>query len=256
MSSAYFLSHNGLGDTISNIGAINFLLQHYDTIYLLCKDIYEENVKLLFTGKAVVTVPFNSRNERQRCYSIISVAKLITPHDIFISGFFHTSYLTSRITHPAILNHVKHNDYLLKYPHILQFYTDIGLDSSIYKTYFGIDSTEISRKAYTDISHLNIIFLHTQGSNRSIDLSELISKYINNTEYILVCANKNVYPAPHPYHTIAAQYTTLKVASYIDIITHAEQIHVIDSCFSCIVYPLQLANRFADKECVIYDVPA
>ena len=37
--SAYFLSHNGLGDNITNIGAINFLLNYYETIYFLCKDI-------------------------------------------------------------------------------------------------------------------------------------------------------------------------------------------------------------------------
>ena len=38
--SAFFLSHNGIGDNITNIGAINFLLQYYNSIYFLCKDIY------------------------------------------------------------------------------------------------------------------------------------------------------------------------------------------------------------------------
>ena len=57
--SAFFLSHNGIGDNITNIGAINFLLQYYNSIYFLCKDIYEENVKLLFNNKKLITIPFN-----------------------------------------------------------------------------------------------------------------------------------------------------------------------------------------------------
>ena len=39
--SAYFLSHNGLGDNITSIGSIIFLLQYYETIYFLCKNNYE-----------------------------------------------------------------------------------------------------------------------------------------------------------------------------------------------------------------------
>ena len=35
----YFLGHLGLGDNITNSSAVNYLLQHYNTIYFFCKDI-------------------------------------------------------------------------------------------------------------------------------------------------------------------------------------------------------------------------
>ena len=56
---AYFLSHNGLGDNITSIGAVNFLLNYYENIFFLCKDIHEDNVKLLFNNKPVIIVAFD-----------------------------------------------------------------------------------------------------------------------------------------------------------------------------------------------------
>ena len=50
LSTAYFVSHNGLGDNITNIGAVNFLLQYYEIIHFLCKDDYANNVKHLFSN--------------------------------------------------------------------------------------------------------------------------------------------------------------------------------------------------------------
>ena len=63
LPTAYFVSHNGLGDNITNSGAVNFLLQYYETIHFLCKDIYVKNIEHLFPDSAVIPVPFDSNNE-------------------------------------------------------------------------------------------------------------------------------------------------------------------------------------------------
>jgi hypothetical protein len=55
---AYLLSHNGLGDNITMIGAINFLLHYYDNVYFLCKDKNQENVARFFQDKPVIVIPF------------------------------------------------------------------------------------------------------------------------------------------------------------------------------------------------------
>jgi hypothetical protein len=185
--SAYFLSHNGLGDNITNIGAVNFLLKYYDTIYFLCKDIYQENVKLFFINKNVIIVPFNSQDEYNDCYNIITNAQLDSNNDFFISGF-HKSYVNSRITNNSLLNYKKNNKYIVSYDHIKSFYDENGLDTTIYVEYFNI----VSNFDISDITD-KIIFIHTEGSNRTIDLSDVINKYINNDSYIIICPNKNVY---------------------------------------------------------------
>ena len=247
---AFFLSHNGLGDNITNTSAIHYLLDYYETIYFLCKDIYVENVNLLFANKSVITIPINSANEYNNCKKIIN---RILKADLFISGNCHTSYLKSRITHPILLNYKKTDShYSCKYTHIIQFYHDIGLDLSIYFNYFNIESSEKSIEYYEQIKQYKIVFLHTKSSNKEIVLDDIIELY-NKDEYIIICANKNVYKSETPKYKLADKYVNIYIVYYIDIIKNAEIIHVIDSCFNCIIYPLITTNKIFPKEYKIYD---
>ncbi|MFY7729237.1 MAG: hypothetical protein ACOVRN_06955, partial [Flavobacterium sp.] len=82
---------------------------------------------------------------------------------------------------------------------------------------------------------------------------DVIAKYINNENTIIICANENVYPTNHSKYDIANQYVNIPIAHYIDIIKRASEIHVIDSCFSCIVNPLQQTNRLSATTVTIYD---
>jgi hypothetical protein len=249
---AYILSHNGLGDNITMNGAVNFLLQHYIKIYFLCKKSYEINVQLLYNNSNIITIPIDENNEYNHCKDIImNVDK--TYNDIYISGWCHTSYLSSKITNKNVLNHTK-NNINIKYGHIIDFYNVIGLDTSIYVNYFNIQSTTLSNSYYYKIKNYNIIFAHTQGSNRSIDVSKLFESFINDTTYIIICANTNMYSPDHIHYNLSNTYINLPVAHYIDIIKNSKEIHVINSCFSCIVYPLELAGVLKNSVVKIYDI--
>jgi hypothetical protein len=249
MKSAYFLSNIGLGDNITNISAINYLLKYYDTIFFLCKDINEENVRLFFKNKPVVTVTFNSKDEWTECEKIISQVSDDT--DYFISGF-HKTVITPRITNQEILAYKQIHKYNIEYIHIENLYKDLGLDSTVYIDYFDVESSDISKQYFDYIKQFKIVFLHTEGSNRQIDLSNIIKSYENNDEYILICPNKNIYNKNNNKYEIAEKYVNLKVAHYIDIIKQAQLIHVINSCFSSIVYPLNVAKKLNASECIIY----
>ena len=256
--SAYFLSHNGLGDNITCISAIYFLLEYYNTIYFLCKDIYNENIKLLFENeiinKNIITVPFNSNNEFSNCRTIITNAMTNANTDIFISGLCHTSYLKPRITHPDLLKY-KQNDgeYSIEWSHIKDFYYNIGLDLSIYYNYFHINSSNLSKEYFENIKQYNIIFLHTKSSNREINLNYITEKYINDEDKIIICANKNVYTTNNYKYDIANKYINIYIAYYIDIILNSSEIHVIDSCFSCIIHPLNITNKLKAQSINIYN---
>ncbi len=249
--SAFFLSHNGLGDNITNIGAVNFLLQYYNSIYFLCKDIYEENVNLLFYNKNVITIPFNSKNELNECKKIINRINK-NNCDIFISGSCHTSYFKSHITDSSLLNYKKNQKYNISYSHIFDFYNDIGLDSSIYVDYFNIESNKKSLEYYDVIKKYKIVFLHTKSSQNEINLDNIINKYINNDNYLIICANKNVYQNDNNKYIIANNYVNIKIAHYIEIIKNSNVIHVVNSCFSCIIYPLLLGKKINPCECIIH----
>jgi hypothetical protein len=247
---AFVLSHNGLGDNITNISAVKFLQNYYHVIYFLCKDIHNENVSLFFNDY-VVTIPIDSsKNEITECKKILDKIKYA---DIFVSGS-HKSYMNSRITHPDLLTRVKDNEgRSIKYPHIYDFYNDIGLDLEIYFNFFNIESSNLSLKYYNDIKDYKIVFMHTMASNKEINLDYIINLYINNDEYIIICANKNIYDNSHKKYEIVEKYINIKLAHYIDIIKNAEIIHVIDSCFSCIVYPLLICNKLKSVETIIHE---
>jgi hypothetical protein len=113
----------------------------------------------------------------------------------------------------------------------------------VYFNYFDIKSSKNSLSLFENIKLYNIVFLHTQASNKEIDLDSIVKTYNDNDKYIIICANKNVYQKNHKYYEISQLYVNIYISYYIDIIKNAKSIYVIDSCFSCIVYPLLKTNR-------------
>lgn len=248
LPTAYFVSHNGLGDNITNIGAVRFLLNYYNTIYFLCKDIYHKNVEQLFTNMPVVAVPFYSNDEVS---SIKEILKDVGG-DIFVSGMLR-QYIKKRITHPDLLNYKKNDKhYTIEFDHIRNFYYDIGLDLSIYYEYFDINSCDMSNKYYDEIKEYKIIFIHSKSSNQEVNYDHVYEKYKDNKEYLIVCANKNMYKKDDPYYAIADKYVNLYVAWYIDIIKHAELFYMVDSCFSCIIIPFIQTNKIRKEGIHLY----
>jgi hypothetical protein len=261
---AYLLTYNGLGDYITMIGALKLLSNYYQHIYMLCRIGSIENMKLLLPDYPITYIPIQPtgyavheyqhfKSEANECIRII----LSVPegNDILICGpdqIQKNSVLKSKITNRRLLEY-KSNDknYSIKpqWQHIRDFYHNIGLDLSIYYEYFDIPSQ--SPPPITE--EYNIIFAHTKGSDKEIQIPDVIAKYINDENTIIICANKNVYPNDHPKYELANQYINIPIAHYIDIIKRATEIHVIDSCFSCIVYPLQQTNRLSAAKVTIYD---
>jgi hypothetical protein len=258
-SGAYILSHNGLGDNITMIGAIRFLSNYYETLYFLCKDKYESNVKLFFEDLQVVTVPFDSKDEINSCTIIINnIKQNHKEFDIFICGGCNTSYLTSIVTHPSLLSYKKDDKgYTVRFNHIEQFYSDAGLDLSIYFEFFDISSSNESKTLYKNLESYKVAFFHTQASNEEMDLSEMYNYYKNKKDWIVICANKNIYDASDneqkEKHKISEKYINIPIAHYIDIIKNANCIHVVDSCFCCIVYPFMVTRKLKASRVVIHE---
>ena len=262
---AYLLTYNGLGDYITMIGALNFLSNYYQHIYMLCRKASIENMKLFLPDKPITYIPIEPTGyniisnkhfitEEVQCIKIINETP--TNNDILICGTEQVKggALKSRITNKRLLEYIPNDkQYTVKWAHIHEFYHNIGLDLSIYYEYFDIPSTSTPTSPSPITDEYNIIFAHTKGSDKEIQITDIVAKYINNENTIIICANKNVYPTDHPKYELANQYINIPIAQYIDIIKRATEIHVVDSCFSCIVYPLQQTNRLRATTVTIYD---
>jgi hypothetical protein len=251
MSEVIYLSHNGLGDNITSISAINYLLIYYQKVYFLCKDIHEENCKKIYSNLNVECLSFDSKNEFSNCYNIISNFNKNKKIDIIICGC-HKKYLRSKITNVNLLNY-KQNDekYTIEYSFIRNFYWDSHLDLKVYYEHFDIKSSYKSIELYSLVKKYNIYFTHTQASNCKIDISNYTNEYLFNDNWIIICANENIYDITSEKYELANLFINIPIAYYIDIIKNATNICVINSCFSCIIYPLKKVNKISKNVIII-----
>jgi hypothetical protein len=256
MLSVFFLGHNGLGDNITNIGAINYLLTIYENVYFICKDIYIQNLKEIHTDPRIFLVPFKFDNETEARFKLLIPRYKQNNMDVLISGDYHKDNFKSKIQNNILKYREKNNEHSIdtKYGHIKNFYDNINLDLSIFYEYFNINSSAKSIELYENIKHYNIIFMHsTAGNNNKIDLTKYINKFIDNEDDIIISADYNVYKKEDEKFELAQKYVNVLVPYYIDIIKNAKYIYIIDSCFSCIVIPLSYRNELKTIEYKIFD---
>lgn len=275
---AYLLSHTGLGDNLYMIGALRFLSSFYEHIFLLCKDIYIENVKLFFSDTDKIScISFDPKNEFNSCKLLLSdefnickglLSDKYDVNDIFICGC-HKSYLKSKITNLKLLNYtLEKQNYTIKYDlideesykFIEEFYTDIKLNLNIFYEYFAVPKTTESINLYNMIKHYKIIFIQSSSSDsKKINIDFLIDKYKNNNDYIIICSDKNIYDDCTSDTQIKIKkklcdnFVYNKLVYYFDTIINSEQIYIIDSCFTGMILPLKKTNKLKAKIVRIID---
>jgi hypothetical protein len=248
--SAYFLSHNGLGDNMFSIGAVRFLRQYYDKIFFLCKDKYYENTRLFFgDDKNIICVPFDHKNEFKTCQDIIGPKYYQNNVDIFICGI-HKNYLKSKISKKF---NIYENKYEMRcsqitpqnYKFIENFYTDINLNLSIFVDFWHIPQTKESLELYESIKKYKIIFIQKKSSDgKTFDITKILEKYINDPTTILICNDENLYKNDNDIkYELCQKFVLNKIAFYVDTIINSNEIYMIDSCFLGIVLPLKLKNK-------------
>jgi hypothetical protein len=174
---------------------------------------------------------FPTAREFVEPHYVIKKAATNPANDIFVCGFAHKHIAQHRrINNPKFLEYTPDDkNYTIKpeWQHIQQFYRDARMDLSVYYEYFDIPSTD----QFIQETNTNIIFVHTKSTMEE-DL-----------DTIIICANKNMYSETHPKYELANKYVNQPISSYADVIKNANEIHIADSYFSSIVYPLQQTNR-------------
>lgn len=263
---AYLLGHNGLGDNITSLGALNFLLKYYETIYFICKNIYYDNMRALITASNVVIIPFDAPicttrtdgtikydlfKEFRLCYDII--LNKVSPSDVYVCGM-HKRYIQPIRMHPELVNlHPSDGNYSPYIAFIADFYKDFGLGLSAYYDCFDVPEIPSAVYRYSAIQEYNIFFLHTKASNMELDAHQVTDPFCTDETVLMICANKNVYPKNHHKYRLAESFVNLLLVEYIPIIKNSFKIYVINSCFSCIVHPLSVTKRLKTNDITIVD---
>jgi hypothetical protein len=247
---AYFLSHNGLGDNLYSIGALRYLTKFYDTVYFMCKDFFIDILRALLADEPrIVCVPIDHTREYAHCQEILS-DKYTENNDVFVCGY-QRSTIPEKITNPAFLLHTyeetsKHytfsHDTLDEhnYAFIRQFYHDARLDYRVFFDYFHVQKSAASAQLRDKVSQYRLIFLQTHASNGNrLNIDRLKRTYLDDESVLLICNDENLYAnTPHYIQfELCEHFVQKNLADYVDVIQHADEIYMIDSCFVGFVLP-------------------
>jgi hypothetical protein len=252
-----FCSHLGLGDVLLNVGIINLLLNFYETVHYFCKKDYVCNVSTMFTNKPVCLVPIDN-NENQSIISNMQMYNFNTT-DCIIVGLMQNMHSSFK----SIIRNEHFNEYKRRfgtnanektlYQHVGYIHSDAGVKWDVCLKYYDVHIPSESLMHYQKIQQYTIMFMHEIASTTStVNFSNIIDRYMHLPNYIIICANRNVYPAAHPMYDIAQSFVNLPFMFYYDTVRNACDIHVVDSCFSCIPFILRHMNAISPKTFMIY----
>jgi hypothetical protein len=252
-----FCSHMGLGDVLLNVGIINLLLNFYETVHYFCKREYVCNISTMFANKPTVHLIPVDKNENQSIISNMASFNFNATDCILAGGMknIHSSF-------KSIVRNEHFNEYKRRfgtnanektlYQHIGCIHSDAGVKWDVFLKYYDVHVPEESMLYYQKIQQYTIMFMHEIASTAStVDFSKIVDRYMHLPNYIVICANRNVYPAEHPMHAVAQPFVNLPFMFYYDTIRNACDIHVVDSCFSCIPFILRYMNA-SPKTFMIY----
>jgi hypothetical protein len=265
---AYLVSHNGLGDHLFMIGALRFLLTFYNKIYFLCVHSWYHEVKLFFDNSNIICVTYDGNNEYNEIANII--LSNYDTNDILVCGT-HKSYLTSKITHPELINFkpidkgytIDYDTFTSKlYNNFIEnFYKDINLNLTYFYDYFYISSTTISLEYYNYVKDYYIVFIQTLSSDgKKLNIDSLLEKYLHNKDIILISSSENLYDIENKTKEIEKKYdicnkirSNNRIIYYNDIILNSDEIYIINSCFLGIILPYLKTNKLkTNKVRIIY----
>jgi len=248
---AFVASHNGLGDNLSMNGGLRFLLNFYEKVFFLCKDKFYSNVILFFADVPNITcIPFDGNNETNELCRIIMENYNDPNNDIFICGN-HKLFLSSKITNNDFLNYNKivDEDYHVEhFGFIEDIYKDAKLSFTYFYEYFFIPNTQESIDLYQSVSNYYIIFIQLRSSDGyCLNISNLLEKYINDDNVLLLCNDENLYDLENEKqvkkHNLCKPFVYNKMVNYNETIKNCDEIYIINSCFSCLVLPYLKTNQ-------------
>lgn len=214
MSSAVVLSHIGLGDIVGFNPAINYLSTKHDEVFIYTKQNNFKNTSELYKhNNNIKIITTHSNNTQSLINEIITSSNQLKDRIdnlvIYKAGVF-------KINSQPTIN-VPDN-----------FYRDIGLDNSIYESYFKISENFYEKKELSNLLPDNFIF--TVGQSSSKNISQKIKNNIKSNN-LIINTSENIYDKNHSFYHIANKFINLPFLEYVPIIKKAKEIHIIDSAF-------------------------
>ena len=185
-----FLTHLGLGDLINMNGAVRYLTQNVDTMYVVCKIRNGKNVSQMFEDEPKIKILLceSDPTDYNKLIDNIDHRKNIDTIIQYFSGYW--------------VNRTDFDDI----PNV--FYEDLNLDHSIRHSYF-----KLNVKSKLLVPEISYIFVHSTSSSGQVNLDSKFNRYTT----LVIDPNINHYTERHKWYSIAEQYLNKPLFEYVDI---------------------------------------
>lgn len=229
---AFVLSHLGLGDNITSIGAVRFLSTQYDEVYVVCKNRNKKNIEMFYNDDPDIKI-FSVENDKN-----------ISPNYGFNKKKFNelTKNMDLYLCGNHLLNKKKHSTAIIPF----NFYNDFNLKYDVFWKYFYISYYQESKNLYTVLENYKIVFIHNTSSSgivfdKNILLKKLGIECKENT--IIINPDRNEYEKTHKFYNIAEKFIFKPLTYYVDTIINSKYVIVTDSCFFCLSINLPIKTK-------------
>ena len=233
---AFVLSHLGLGDNITFIGAVRYLSTCYDKVIVVCKNKNVNNVKLFYSDDPDIEIfPVENDINISPNYGcpINFFKEKVKNYNLYLCG----SHLIDKKPFPN-KNSLPFN-----------FYMDCKIDYKYFWQYFYIPECLESKELFNQLN-TNYIFIHNTASTGEVFTIDFIEKTCNidRNNILIINPNKNIYNKQHRFYTLAQIFINLSLIYYVDTIINADKLYLTDSAFFCLALNLSIKT----KHCYYY----
>ena len=228
---AFVLTHLGLGDNITAIGAVRYLSTCYDKVLVVCKEKNKRNMELFYgDDESIELYPVvNDKNISPRLGFNYNAFKQITKNmDLYLAG-----------AHCLTKNPNPYTDLPFN------FYRDMGINEKYFWDYFYVHRPPQSQALFKKLGSINkYIFVHNSSSmGVAFGITEIEKKCTFDKNKIFVvnpCINN--YKKDDPFFELAEGFLNQPLAFYIDLIINANKVIMTDSSFFCLAMNLPLVT--------------
>jgi hypothetical protein len=241
---SFFVSHWGIGDMINLNGAINFLSQDVDEIYVICYKA-KKNIALQLYESNMKIRPLIIESEES-----ISPGGQIPPRDIFcITVLFDMLISYFKICHASGLMNpnsiIWKEDWAKLPPPPWLFYEDLNLPHDIKYKYQILPKTKNAVTLQNLLVGHTYIFVHQKCSVSEFSLVDWDIQTV-----LTINPDSNLYKKEEPFYKLAQEFVGQNIFDYIPIIQNAKELYMIDSSFSCLALyckPLKAEKKHCYK---------
>jgi hypothetical protein len=224
---AFYLGHKGIGDMINLQGAVNYLSESVDELFVVCHSFYlDVSMKLYKDNKKVRLLQVKlttdvCRNGR----TLPSETIQWTPTFQKIMAYFEQIHICGLYLPTCV---IWKNDWKT-YPIPDCFYVDLGIDPKIKTTHNTLQSTPTSYALFKALEGMTYIFVHQTSSNTHIPLVKWDIQ-----EILTIDPDTNLYKPGDSFYELANRFIKQNIFDYYDVIQNASEIYTVDSSYSCL----------------------